>query len=105
MNNQQPPHRKLKGEFADYFLLLSNQPIILQATHLKPQLFPQKLIQKIKQFPVKKDTIIKQLNYPPMKTDKVEFENRDALEIIKLRYAKGEISKEEYQQLKSDLRN
>jgi len=77
LNNQQPPHRKLKGEFADYFLLLSNQPIILQATHLKPQLFPQKLIQKIKQFPVKKDTIIKQLNYPPMKTDKVEFENRD----------------------------
>lgn len=36
---------------------------------------------------------------------KLEVKNNDALEIIKLRYAKGEISKEEYQQLKFDLNN
>ena len=32
-------------------------------------------------------------------------ENKDAFEIINLRYAKGEILTEEYQELKNELRN
>jgi putative membrane protein len=33
------------------------------------------------------------------------FDDEDALEILRRRYAKGEISKEEYEKMKEDLKN
>ncbi len=54
----------------------------------------------ISEFNDQKNTVDR---YSSNEINELRFEDRDSLEIIKLRYAKGEISKEEYQQLKSDL--
>ena len=55
------------------------------------------------------DTIINSLNEQKANSnftqnDLLEKKNKDAFEIIDLRYAKGEISKAEYQELKNELR-
>jgi len=56
------------------------------------------------------DTIISTLNNQKTNSNfnqdiLLENKNKDAFEIIDLRYAKGEISTEEYQELKNELRN
>jgi len=56
------------------------------------------------------DTIINTFNEQKTNSnfkqnDLLENKNKDVFEIINLRYAKGEISKEEYQELKNELSN
>ncbi|CCU79849.1 hypothetical protein HSACCH_01654 [Halanaerobium saccharolyticum subsp. saccharolyticum DSM 6643] len=56
------------------------------------------------------DTIINTFNEQKANSnfnqnDLLENKNKDVFEIINLRYAKGEISKEEYQELKNELSN
>ncbi|MGM0498889.1 MAG: SHOCT domain-containing protein [Bacillota bacterium] len=56
------------------------------------------------------DTIINTFNEQKTNSnfnqnDLLEKKDKDVFEIINLRYAKGEITKEEYQELKNELRN
>ena len=56
------------------------------------------------------DTIINTFNEQKTNSnfnqnDLLENKNKDVFEIINLRYAKGEISTEEYQELKNELSN